>query len=251
MSDHPPAYAFVRDFDPAPAQVFCVDRHYLLYAAKGAMRLECDGKGWILPPARAALIHAGREITITIPQKLSACSVLYHPDFGSPPDDTLAVFEMTPLARELVLGCRAFGPDDAWTDYAETLFRALSQVTRRLAKSPSPTGLPSPRSDTLRKALDLTELELAGTPNFEKIADAVALTPRTLARRFSDELGMTWRQALRRLRLSRAIEALAGTDKSVTEIGIDVGYTSLSAFNSAFRDFTGQNPTDYRDSFRP
>jgi AraC-like DNA-binding protein len=29
-----------------------------------------------------------------------------------------------------------------------------------------------------------------------------------------------------------------------------VGYSSLSAFNAAFRDLTGQTPTEYRRGFR-
>jgi hypothetical protein len=106
----PPAYAFVQDFDPEPPKTLVMERHYLLYAAKGAMRLEAEGRGWTLPPARAALIHAGREITVAMPQKLSACSVLFDPDFVPAPAASLSVFEISPLARELVLTCRAYGP---------------------------------------------------------------------------------------------------------------------------------------------
>ena len=62
---------------------------------------------------------------------------------------------------------------------------------------------------------------------------------------------MTWRAALRRLRVLRAIEQLAGTDRSVTQIAMDVGYTSLSAFQSAFRDLIGQTPSEYRAGFAP
>jgi AraC-like DNA-binding protein len=49
----------------------------------------------------------------------------------------------------------------------------------------------------------------------------------------------------------RAIEQLAGTERSVTEIAMDVGYSSLSAFQSAFRDLVGQTPTEYRSGFTP
>ena len=62
---------------------------------------------------------------------------------------------------------------------------------------------------------------------------------------------MTWRAALRRLRVLRAIELLAETDRPVTQIAIGVGYRSLSAFNAAFRDLIGQSPTEYRAGFAP
>jgi len=48
-----------------------------------------------------------------------------------------------------------------------------------------------------------------------------------------------------------AIERLATSEDSVTTIAHAVGYTSLSAFNLAFRDLTGRTPTEYRSTFRP
>lgn len=246
---NPIAYAFVKDFDPEPAKTLVMDHHYLLYAAKGAMRLEAEGQGWTLPPARAALIHAGREITITMPQKMTACSTLFHPDFFAAPQSSLSVFEMTPLARELVLACRKNGPEVELDSYAQQVFQLLAATTWRLAETPSKAGLPSGRSQKVKQALSLTEQTLADPLTFEEIASNVGLTPRTLARRFSDELGMTWRQALRRLRMSCALERLAEIDASITDVAYSVGYSSLSAFNAAFKDFAGTTPTEFRSSF--
>src|SRR5690349_21392850 len=38
------AYSFVRTFAPEPARELCVDRHYLLCASAGALRLEAQGQ---------------------------------------------------------------------------------------------------------------------------------------------------------------------------------------------------------------
>lgn len=53
---------------------------------------------------------------------------------------------------------------------------------------------------------------------------------------------MTWRAALRRMRILRAIELLAAGKESITRIALDVGYSSPSAFQAAFRDLTGKSP---------
>jgi AraC-like DNA-binding protein len=98
--------------------------------------------------------------------------------------------------------------------------------------------------------LTLTEERLADDPRFDEIAADVGLTSRSLARRFEGELGMTWRAALRRMRLLRAIEMLASDDDSVTAIAMRVGYSSLSAFQVAFRELTGQTPSEYRRGCR-
>ncbi len=246
------AYSFVRTFAPEAARELCVDRHYLLCASAGALRLEAREQTWLLPPARAALIEAGRPIRVSIPQPVTTASVLFDPGFTAAPPAPLTVFDLTPLARALVAECGAWGENsDPLPPYAEALFAALAAVTWRLAERPSPVVVPAGRSPELRRALRLTEERLAGQVRFEEVAGEVGLTPRSLARRFEDETGMTWRAVLRRMRVVRAIELLAAGDTPVTTIAFRVGYTSLSAFNAAFRELTGRAPTRYRASFRP
>ncbi|MFY0596664.1 MAG: helix-turn-helix domain-containing protein [Cognatishimia sp.] len=244
----PAAYTFVKEFDPEPSKTMVMDRHYLLYAAKGVMRLEADGTGWTLPPARAALIHAGREITVTIPQSLVACSVLFDPSKFATPCASLSVFEMSPLARELVLSCRTYGPDSELDDLGLLMFKTLAATAWTLAEMPSKAALPTGQSKVVKHALSITEQHLAEDISFEAIAAAVAVSSRTLARRFADELGMTWRQVLRRLRMNHAMLGLADPERQITEIAFSVGYNSLSAFNAAFRDFSGQTPSQFRAS---
>jgi transcriptional regulator GlxA family with amidase domain len=99
--------------------------------------------------------------------------------------------------------------------------------------------------------LAVTGERLAEDVRFEDIARDVGLAPRSLARRFETECGMTWTAVLRRMRVLRAIEKLAAGDDSVATIAHSTGYASLSAFNAGFRDLTGLTPTQYRATFRP
>jgi AraC-like DNA-binding protein len=246
------AYSFVRSFAPEPARDLCTDRHYLLCASTGALRLEAQGQAWLLPPARAALIEAGQTIRVSIPQPVTTASVLFDTEFTAVPPAPLTVFDLSPLARALVSECSRWeAGEEPLPAYAEALFNALAAVTWRLAEQPSPVVVPAGRSPELRRALQLTEERLGDQVRFEDVADEVGLAPRSLARRFEDETGMTWRAVLRRMRVLRAIEELAAGDMPVTKIAFSVGYTSLSAFNAAFRQLTGRAPTEYRASFRP
>ena len=247
-----PAYSFIRDFEPEPTRQLCVDSHYLLCASRGALRLEAGGTVWSLPPARAALITAGHPIEVTIPQPVTTASILVSTDFAPNPPALLSVFDLTPLARSLVAECGQWGDSDApLDDYSVAMFTALIAATWALAEHPSPARMPAGRSAETRRALALTEQRLADDPRIDEIAAAVGLTSRSLARRFADELGMTWRAALRRMRILRAIEMLASDDASVTAIAMRVGYTSLSAFQAAFGELTGQTPSEYRHGFHP
>jgi AraC-like DNA-binding protein len=246
----PDAYCFHKSFEPAGPSQFVVDRHYLLYALEGTIRLEADGHRWTLPPARAALIRAGHQITLTVLSKLTSASVLFSTDFMEPPRQVLTVFEMSPLARELVRECRNWGPESGpLSPFAERIFGTLGDVMHQLALTPTKSVLPSAKSPQLIKAVHLTETMAHADPTFEEVAIGSNQSPRALARRFSSEMGMTWREVLRHVRIMKAVEELAMTDAQITEIALSVGYSSLSGFNAAFRQHMQMTPTEYRASF--
>ncbi len=245
------AYAFHRSFEPSGPMGFRMERHYLLYASEGTMRLEAGGRRWTLPPCRAALIAAGEPVTVTILSRLTSASVLFAPGFVPAPVQALAVFDVSPLARALIGEVLQWGEEAGpLTGYAAQVFRLLAEVAARLAQAPSPCVMPLPQSPALARALEMTERQASGTPRFAAIARETGQSPRALARRFAEEIGMSWGEALRRIRVIRAVEALATSDDPVTSIAFDVGYSSLPAFNAAFRDLTGKTPGAYRASFR-
>jgi len=137
------AFAFARIFAAAPASQLEVDRHYLLCASRGALRLEAHGKVWVLPPARAALIAAGEPIQVAIPQPVTTSSVLFDPGFAPQPPAPLTVFDLSPLARALVTECVE------WPDADEPLPRTRAAFSGpwRLwhgAWRSSPARSPSP-----------------------------------------------------------------------------------------------------------
>ncbi len=246
------AFAFTRSFAPTGPQELLVDRHYLLCASTGALRLEAEGQRWLLPPARAALLRAGRPVTVVIPQPATTASVLFHVDFAPPPPQDLTVFDLDPLARALVAECGGWQESqEPLPPYARAIFGALAVVAWRLAERPSPVVVPAGRSVEVRTALQLTEERLGDEVSFEEVAAHVGLAPRSLARRFEAEVGMTWRAVVRRMRVLRAVELLVADDTPITTIAHEVGYGSLSAFNAAFRELTGATPSDYRTSLTP
>ncbi len=73
-------------------------------------------------------------------------------------------------------------------------------------------------------------------------AQQVALSEYHLARLFKAAFGVTVHQYVLRLRLNEARRLLEFSDRSVTNISLAVGYSSLSAFNHAFRGRFGIAP---------
>ena len=243
----PRAFCFYKEFAAEPEKEIQFDRHYLLYAAKGAMRFETDNKSWVLPPSRAAWIAANRPIKMHCIQNITCCSVLFATDFVDCPTDSCLVFEMNRLGREMILNCRQWGPDfGPLASNDVQFFSTLANVCTDLAKYPSNTWTPAGRSTIVRRAIDVTRLHLSDNISFDAMAKQVGASPRNLARRINHETGHTWRQLQRRMRMISAVEQLADCNQSLANVGLAVGYGSQSAFNSAFKAFFGITPAAYR-----
>jgi AraC-like DNA-binding protein len=82
-------------------------------------------------------------------------------------------------------------------------------------------------------------------PSLEEIGREVGCSPFHLSRTFSRETGMTIPQYLRKLRMERAAELLRSGKYNVTEVAMEVGYSSLSHFSQAFCQIMGCCPGLY------
>ena len=94
-----------------------------------------------------------------------------------------------------------------------------------------------------RLALALSD-DPADTRTLAQWADWIGMAPRTLARHFLAETGLTlsaWRQ---RARLMRALEMLAA-GAAVTTVALDLGYDNVSAFIAMFKREHGVTPGRY------
>jgi len=65
-------------------------------------------------------------------------------------------------------------------------------------------------------------------------------------RTFRATYGETPHRYLQRRRVERSMFLLRETDRSVTDICFDVGFTSLGTFSRTFRQIVGESPTVYR-----
>ena len=63
---------------------------------------------------------------------------------------------------------------------------------------------------------------------------------------FKNTMGINFHDYLTKVRLTNAIFQLAVTDKNVTQIAVDCGFSDLKTFNHRFRDIFGYLPAEYR-----
>src|SRR5438045_7991871 len=66
-------------------------------------------------------------------------------------------------------------------------------------------------------------------------------------RSFRSTFGETPHRYLQRRRVERSMFLLRETDRSITDICMDVGFNSLGTFSRTFRDIVDRSPSDYRN----
>jgi len=112
--------------------------------------------------------------------------------------------------------------------------RAIEEQNRRLLR--------------VRDAMDRTYAEPLDVRALARIA---CVSQAHFIRTFRATFGETPHRYLQRRRIERAMWLLRETDRSVTDICLDVGFTSLGTFSRTFRDIVGVSPVAYRRSSAP
>jgi AraC-like DNA-binding protein len=94
-----------------------------------------------------------------------------------------------------------------------------------------------------RDAMDRGYADALDVPTLARIAH---VSEAHFIRTFRATFGETPHRYLQRRRVERAMYLLRATDRSVTDICMDVGFASLGTFSRVFRDVVGEPPSAYR-----
>ncbi|HEV7923724.1 MAG TPA: AraC family transcriptional regulator [Verrucomicrobiae bacterium] len=99
--------------------------------------------------------------------------------------------------------------------------------------------------ERVQKVLAILKEDLAQPPGLEELGRRVGCSHFYLSRIFTQEVGKTISVTLRDLRMERAASLLREGRLNVTQVALEVGYSSLSHFSGAFREVIGCCPGLY------
>lgn len=103
----------------------------------------------------------------------------------------------------------------------------------------------------LLRARDLARARYADPLDVATLAAHAHVSPTHFTRMFRVAYGATPHQYLIARRMERAATMLRETDKPITEISLDVGFSSLGSFSATFRRWLGVSPSAYRTGVAP
>lgn len=96
------------------------------------------------------------------------------------------------------------------------------------------------------RARDVMDRQYAEPLDVPTLAALAHVSPAHFSRTFRAVFGETPHRYLQRRRVERAMFLLRQGGRPVTEICLDVGFTSLGTFSRTFRAIVGESPTAYR-----
>jgi AraC-like DNA-binding protein len=99
--------------------------------------------------------------------------------------------------------------------------------------------------DRVQKVIAILKNDLAEPPPLEEIGRRVGCSHFYLSRIFTQTTGKTISAQLRELRMERAAELLREGRMNVTQVALEVGYSSPSHFSTAFHEIFGCCPGLY------
>ena len=95
-------------------------------------------------------------------------------------------------------------------------------------------------------ARDLLRESREPSPTIEQLAREVGISPFHFIRQFEAVFGVTPHQFRIASRLELAKQLLAGGEYSVTDVCMEVGFSSLGSFSTLFAERVGEAPSAYR-----
>ncbi len=217
----------------------------LVFAREGVIAVESGNVCWVVPTNRAIWVPAGLSHSIKMYGRVFLQTVYFDSRVETRIDLQCAAYEISSLLRELIAFVCRKGIINSDTDEHRNLIAFLTFQVRKLRRFPLMIPMPS---DQRAKRLASRLIDNPGTnQSLANLCEECGSSLRTMQRVFSQEIGMPLSRWRNQVVMVHAIQLLA-SDRTVTQVSLELGFESASAFIFSFRKFFGVSPGQYRSS---
>ncbi|QAU35015.1 helix-turn-helix transcriptional regulator [Janthinobacterium sp. 17J80-10] len=226
----------------AASETLAAHRHgwgQVTYALEGVIRVTAADSSWIVPPLRAIWIPPDviHEVVTLEMAKLRAIYV--HAGAAPFTEEQCQVIDVSALLRELIVALELTDGNSP----REALLSAL--LLDELGNATTlPIRIALPNDKRLRALCRLLIDTPSAFATLEEGARRVGASERTLARLFEQELGMSFGQWRRQMRLAHAA-AMITRGVPMSRVAAELGYASQSAFSAMFKKTFGHAPSKF------
>ena len=217
----------------------------LVYALSGTMLVETRWSRWTIPPQRALWIPPQHPHSIRMLSHTELRTVYVQPALLAlcqrfERQASVHAIVVSPLIRELVLG---LFPDRADMEMQSLMVRLLLFALHEGVTLS--TDLPLPSDAGLHRAVSRLLASPSTQFSLADVADMAAMSERTFTRRFTADVGVSFRVWRQRARIIASLDLLAA-QRSIKFVARAMGFSSTAAYATAFRNLLDRTPTEFR-----
>ena len=223
-------------------------RAQFVHAEAGLMRVTTRSGAWVVPPGHALWMPAEIEHEIRAIEAILMRTLYLDADTAAWLPEECWVVTVPQLLRHLISKAVTMPRDYDLGGAEGRLMAVLLDELKGLA--PTPLHLPFPDDSRLRGIVDSLLEDPRNDQALDNWAQSAGASSRTLARLFVAETGMTFGEWRRRRRLLAAVEWLT-SGRPVTQVALDLGYDSPSAFIAMFKRHMGATPGRFASGTQP
>ncbi len=211
--------------------------HQIVHAISGALRVHVSDATWFVPPGRGLWVPAHILHSIRCLHRVEMRTV-YLSDNHPCVFMNVKVINVSPLMREILVRLSE-GCEDRQNPHLTSLL--LDEIATMDVEQ---FRLPVPKDIRIAQLISYLLENPTKHTSLEYWAKHLGFSQRNLIRHIRAETGMSYRQLRRQTRVMLAIEKLS-VGQSVTNVALDVGFETTSAFIHAFRLITGTTPKKF------
>ncbi|MGR4009908.1 AraC family transcriptional regulator [Leucobacter sp. 1207-22] len=215
--------------------------HELLWTDRGVVTMVTGGRQWTVTPGIGLWIPAGMEHEGSSRESTEIRTTYFAPESWTRTWDKPVAVRLVPAARELLIHLKNTRMS------VQQRLRAQQVCVDMLELNDSlDLDVPIPEDQRLALLVEKVLGDPADDRSLEQWASLLNMTSRTLTRAFSAEVAMSFTQWRRLVRMRAALGALTDGD-SVKYVARRVGYSTTSAFVTAFRKTVGCTPGEFTE----
>jgi AraC family transcriptional regulator, transcriptional activator of pobA len=241
------------------------DYEELLIGAEGEIGHFIDFKSQTLPAPFISFVAQGKVHLVKPSPSQGKCdmwAVLFKSEFipetifqlySNYHDHADLTMQRGPCFDRLVSVCQIMHAEmqQSEPDYSvirhllSSLFTMIE--SERKKQEPGEKGVQKTQNITFRSFLQILEENFRRPEGVDFYAEKLFMTSRNLNLICRNILQKSVSEIIETRKLIEAKNLLAHTDKTVAEIGFDLGYNEKSYFSTVFKKRTGQTPTEFRE----
>jgi AraC family L-rhamnose operon transcriptional activator RhaR len=126
------------------------------------------------------------------------------------------------------------------------LIELITKITRSCSNQHAPERYVPKKISTIENAINHLRDHYNEPISLEYLANKTYFSKSYLCKLFKEVTGETMSQYVQRVRIDEACKMMKTTDKSISQISEEVGFSDYKAFHITFKKYKGVSPNKYR-----